>query len=91
MENVSVANVKKKLSEYISRVEIKGDKIIINRRNKPVAALISIEALELLNTKEETGGLVDAIGKWKGFGEIEEDVNQAFQSRKNDGDRKVSL
>lgn len=91
MENVSVATVKKKLSEYISKVEINGDRIVIKRRSKPVAALISIEDLESIESKEEKGGLSEAIGKWKGFEEISKDVDGAFASRGKDEERKVSF
>jgi len=91
MEILSVATAKKKLSECISKVEINGSRMIISRRSKPVAALVSIEDLAYINTKDESGGLSEAVGKWNGFGDIEKDIRKIFRSRRDDGERKVSL
>jgi prevent-host-death family protein len=45
MEKINIADAKSRFSELLSRASA-GDRFIIQRREKPLAALISIEALD---------------------------------------------
>lgn len=45
MPNVSVAETKAHLSEYIARSAYGGERVIITRRDRPVAALVSLDDL----------------------------------------------
>ena len=49
MNTVGVAEAKKRFSEIMSRVAYNGDRFIIERHGKPMAALVSPEDLERLN------------------------------------------
>ncbi len=51
METLPLAEVKAKLSELVDRVERQQDRIVVTRRGKPAAVLISPDDLESL---EET-------------------------------------
>jgi prevent-host-death family protein len=48
MTNVTATTVRDSFSETLNRVAFKGDRIILERHGKPVAALVSVEDLELL-------------------------------------------
>lgn len=67
MPTVSVAAAKSRLSELIAKSSYAHERFIITRRNKPVAALVSLEDLKLIEQKEERQGLASIVGKWKGF------------------------
>jgi prevent-host-death family protein len=51
--NANVVDVRNTFSEYLNRASYQGERIVIERRGKPVAALISMEDLELLNALED--------------------------------------
>jgi antitoxin YefM len=51
METLPLAEVKAKLSELVDRVERQQDRIVVTRRGKPAAVLVSPDDLESL---EET-------------------------------------
>lgn len=47
-ERVGTHEAKTRLSEYVNRVHYRGDRIVIERHGKPVAALVSTEDLARL-------------------------------------------
>ncbi len=51
--NVNVVDVRNTFSEYLNRVYYQGQRIVIERRGKPVAALVSMEDLARLNALED--------------------------------------
>jgi prevent-host-death family protein len=92
MPTVSVATAKSHLSELIAKSSYAGDRFIITRRNKPVAALVSLEDLHLIEQSEERQGLASIVGKWKGFEEVGEQIGNLPALRKDSGPRQnVSL
>jgi len=50
-ENVSLAEVKNRLSEFVERVEREHDRVIITKHGRPAAVVISVDDLDSL---EET-------------------------------------
>lgn len=50
-ENVSLAEVKNRLSEFVERVEREHDRVVITKHGRPAAVVVSIDDLESL---EET-------------------------------------
>ena len=52
-ERVGTHEAKTHLSEYLNRVHYRGERVVIERHGKPVAALVGIEDLARL---EETSG-----------------------------------
>tara|TARA_B100002003_G_C13620917_1_gene318511 strand:+ start:40 stop:315 length:276 start_codon:yes stop_codon:yes gene_type:complete len=91
MKRASVAEIKSHFSEYISKVAYSQEKIIITKRNKPIAALIDMNELKKLNNVKEISGLSSVIGKWKNFHEISEEIDKAYRLRKRDKPRNVSI
>jgi prevent-host-death family protein len=92
MPTVSVAQIKSHLSEFIAKSAYTKEKIIITRRNKPVAALVSMDDLRKIEQYDERKGLAAVAGKWKDFDEISnvlEDVESIRMS--GGGGRDVSV
>jgi prevent-host-death family protein len=50
--NMNVVDIRNKLAEAINRVAYAGERIILERRGKGVAALVSVEDLALLEELE---------------------------------------
>jgi len=50
-ENVSLAEIKNRLSEFVERVEREHDRVVITKHGRPAAVVVSIDDLESL---EET-------------------------------------
>ncbi len=53
MTRLSASDARKELAEILNRVAYTGERIILHRRDKNVAALISMEDLELLRRLED--------------------------------------
>ena len=73
IESVSIAEAKSSFSEYISRVAYAGESILITKRGKPVAGLVSYKELEKLKIIKKSDGLKSLPGKWKeaeGFSDV---------------------
>ena len=58
-ERLSFSEFRKEMAEYLDRVKYRGERIVIHRRGRDVAALISLEDLALLagkGTRTRTDG-----------------------------------
>ncbi len=89
---VGVAEVKRHFSEVIGKVSHKGEHFIIERKGKPVAALVSVndlESVEKTGAKAKKGGLLAAIGAWEDFEGIEEVIEDIYEKRKKSKERRV--
>jgi prevent-host-death family protein len=63
MKTISVSEVKSHLSEYLSRAAA-GERFVVLRRDRPVAALISVTELERLERSSQTANrLALALGQ----------------------------
>lgn len=85
MPIVSVANMKSHLSELIAKSSYGNERFVITRRNKPVAALVSLEDLQIIEQHEERQGLNTVAGKWPGFEEVSSSLEELQQLRKSGG------
>ena len=92
MPIVSIVEVKSRLSEIVAKSAYNQERYIITKRNKPVAALVSIEDLMILEQHQEKAGLAEIAGKWKNFDEVAEALNDLSGLRTSGGSgRDVSL
>ncbi len=92
MPTVSVANAKSHLSDLIAKSAHGHERFVITRRNKPVAALVSLEDLQIIEQHEERQGLLAVAGKWAGFEEVSLSLGDLQQLRQDGGcGRNVSL
>jgi len=53
MNRLSAAEARKELAETLNRVAFGGSRVVIHRRGRDVAALVSMEDLELLQRLED--------------------------------------
>ena len=89
---VGVGEAKKRLSEIMSRVVYKGERFIIQRRGKTMAALVSPEDLERLEQEAVAPkGLLAAVEAWADFDELEQVVQDIYRHREQAQDRAVAL
>ncbi len=92
MPKVTVAEAKSHFSELIAKSAYKRERFIITRRNKPVAALVSLDDLRIIEQHEERCGLASIAGKWRGFEEIDEALGDLAVLREKGGSgRNVSF
>lgn len=89
MQIVSVAKIKSHLSEFLTRSAFNNEKFIISRRNKPIAALVSIDDLRKIEQFDERKGLAELSGKWNGFDEVSAFLDDIESLRMDKGDRKL--
>ncbi len=90
--DVSVAEAKSHISELIAKSQYSHERFIITKRNKPVAALVSLDDLKILEQHEEKQGLAAIAGKWQDFDEVTDAIGNIATFRANGGiGRDVSL
>jgi prevent-host-death family protein len=60
MATMTVAEAKNRFSDVLRRAEYGGERVIVERHGKPVAAIVSTEDLRRLEATEDAGDLRDA-------------------------------
>jgi prevent-host-death family protein len=91
IEKVSIAKAKSHFSEVISKVAFSSNRIIITKRNKPIAAIVNLTDLKKIDQDTEKQGLRECIGKWEDFEEIVSDIETVYKIRNKDKLRNVSF
>ena len=90
--SISIAKAKSHISEIIAKSQFSHERFIITKRDKPVAALVSLDDLKVLEQYEEKQGLAAIAGKWQGFDEVADAMGKIETLRKSGGKgRDVSL
>ncbi|MEO6666415.1 MAG: type II toxin-antitoxin system Phd/YefM family antitoxin [Nitrospiria bacterium] len=91
-KTVSVAEAKRDFSEILSRAALRRERFIIARKGKPVAALISVDELDLLPDRpaDERGqhGLLAAVGAWEEHPRIDQLTRTLSTARRKAKDRR---
>ena len=91
-ETINVAEAKKHLSELMSRVAYNKERFLVQRRGKPMAALVSAEDLALLEQqKVPVRGLLAAAGACADFDDFDEMIENIYAQRRRAEDRPVNL
>jgi prevent-host-death family protein len=96
-KRISTAEAKAKLSELLARVSLTDERYVIERRGKPVAALVSVEDFERLESPvaDEPQGIWGLVGLWGDLvtqEEIDEFLEVVYEERQRDiEDRPVDL
>ncbi len=70
MLEVGVHEIRANLAEVINRVAYGGERVILERRSKPVLALVSMQDLELLNALEDQADVKAALKARKDKGGV---------------------
>ena len=68
-ETVTTIEVRKKLGDLLNRVDLRHDEFIIERKGKPLAALVPVEKLEQMERAARLL-LLEVLEKQKGVGSL---------------------
>ncbi len=97
-EKVRVSEAKANLSELMARAGYGGERFLIERRGRPLAALVGVEDLERLERERgEAGrsrGALALVGAWGDVvedGEIDAMLEDIYSARERDPGRPVDL
>lgn len=94
LKDVSIAEAKSKFSEIIAKTIYAGERFIVRRRGKPVAAIVGIDdfkKIQLTNSSEDTGTLLAAAEAWADFKDLDRVIEDIYRSRRKSTDRKVTI
>jgi prevent-host-death family protein len=90
-KKLSVAEAKRRFSELVGEVVYRGRRFVIERKGKPVVAVVPLEDLRKL---EESGrpdrprGLLAAVGAWEGYPDLDGLVERIYRARRKARDRR---
>jgi prevent-host-death family protein len=94
----STADIKARLSEMISKVVYSHERVVVLRRGKPVAALVSLEDLQRLESLDSTSQaplaahpIMRAYGGWAGRDDLDALVAEIYSAREVAAGREVEL
>ncbi len=94
-QGLNVAEAKKKFSELLARVAFKGERFVITRRGKPMAALIGLDDLAVLEEQgdrsSEPQGLLATAGAFADYEDFEETMTEVCRLRRQAAGRRVKL
>ncbi|HIC92631.1 MAG TPA: type II toxin-antitoxin system prevent-host-death family antitoxin [Anaerolineae bacterium] len=93
---ISAAEAKRRLSELIGRVAYGHERIIIERKGKPMAAVIGMADLTRLEALEdqmgsETHPIMRAFGGWADRQDLDELLEEIYAARERALGREVEL
>jgi len=98
VKEVGVAEAKRRFSELVARAAFAGERFLIARRGKPLAALIGLEDLRRLEEQspqpevdEEPPGLLAAAGAFADYEDFEAVMEEAVKERRRSPGRPVRL
>ena len=88
---VTLTEAKARLSEIISHVVVRKEKVTITRKGKPAVVILPVEEYKKLNSQKKRGLLL-AKGSLAGMDkEIDQMTDSIYKNRKKEMSRKVSL
>ncbi len=97
---LNIAEIKARLSEFISRVAFSRERLIVLRRGKPMAALVSIEdlhrleALDAADSNRQDEGIhpvMRAFGGWADQEDLDDLVAEIYAMREAATGREVEF
>lgn len=89
---LSVGDAKRRFSELMGRVAFRGERFLVQRRGRPMVALVSVEDLERLEQEPVAPkGLLAAVGAWADYEDLDRVVEDIYRQRERAQDRPVAL
>jgi len=97
---LGTAEIKARLSEIVNRVTFGRERVIVLRRGKPVAAMVSVNDLRRLEALDSTGTgrenkdahpIMRAFGGWADRTDVDELLAEIYAGRKAATGREVVL
>ena len=98
--SLNTAEIKARLSELISRVAFHHERLIVLRRGKPMAAMVSIEDLRRLEALEASDAnhqdqnahpVMRAYGGWAEREDLDELVAEIYANREVASGREIEI
>lgn len=100
LRRVSTAQAKATLSELIGAVAFGHERVVIERRGRPIAVLLSVDDAEKLGSSEDAApepgrprGALALVGSWSGVEDevVDRIVGEIYAARERDLGRPVDL
>jgi prevent-host-death family protein len=82
-ERVSTLEIRERLGDYLNRVALRHDQFIIERKGKPMAALVPVEKLEAMDRAARTW-LLDFLKSRPRSGLTEEEADRIANEAKHE-------
>jgi prevent-host-death family protein len=91
MISMSVAEFKSRLSDVLAGLLEHRERVVVRRRGKPVAVLVSIEDARRLGDLPvgEPKGILAAVGAWADYPDPDAFLDDVYRAREVAGDRDV--
>jgi len=89
MKTVGVAEAKAKFSELLGQVLHRGERIIVRRRGKAVAAIVPIADLPKADSEPERDWLDDIVGLCADCPEVCDSIDQVVAERHEERPREI--
>jgi len=85
LKEINIAKAKDSFSEIVARVSYSGERVLIKRRDKAVAAIVPLHDLEKIQAQdgEIRGSLLGAAVAWKGLEGIDTLMDRIYYTRKD--------
>ena len=103
-KEIGVAEAKRRFSELLARAAFAGERFLIERRGKPLAALVGLDDLLRLESQgakaelepesegeEEPQGLLAAAGAFADYEDFENVMQEIIKQRRRSPGRKVQI
>ncbi len=78
---VPIGQMKNRFSEYVARSAYGDEHVVITRRGKPVAALVSLDDLSMIESLETSKGLSEIVDRWDNARELADATEDAYNHR----------
>ena len=99
LSSISTVEIKTHLSSWLNRVAFKKERLVVLRRGKPVAALVSLEDLRRLEaldarpdeTTATSHPIMRAFGGWADRDDVDDIVAEIYADRQAAAGRDISL
>jgi prevent-host-death family protein len=93
---MTIADLKRRFSEVVNRVRFQGERVLVVRRRTPVAALVTLDDLQMLEPRNEgqagpRRGLLAALGAWEEMDGFDEIIDEIYRARDHATDRQIAL
>lgn len=96
-ERIGASEAKAHFSELLHRAGYSGERFVVERRGRPLAALVGVEDLRRLEDEGGGGrprGAIALVGAWGDIvddGEMDSMIEDVYAEREKDGGRVVDL
>ncbi len=86
---ISTLQIRQRLGDILNRVALRHDQFIIERKGKPVAALVPVEKLEQIEQFSRRQ-VLDVLNRQKGGGLTQEEADRLADSAKHRARREAT-